>query len=86
VNREGQHRPCRLDAREYDPLLGKFISVDQIMDANNPVGATDASGLSCIMEDGSQCAPRQPTSSGGGTVKPSTPTSGDSHPVGQPYI
>ncbi|MDT4993167.1 MAG: hypothetical protein QOH97_3059 [Actinoplanes sp.] len=88
-----------LGAREYDPLLGKFISVDPIMDTgspaswngyayagNNPVGATDASGLSCIMDDGSQCAPAKPKSSGGGTVKPSTPTSGDSHPVGQPYI
>ena len=63
-----------LGAREYDPVLGRFVSVDPVQDltdpqqwngyayaGNSPITASDPSGLSCIMEDGSQCGPPQRT-------------------------
>jgi RHS repeat-associated protein len=63
-----------LGAREYDPSLGSFISVDPLMDladpsqwngysyANqNPINNSDPNGLSCKMEDGTQCGPAKRT-------------------------
>ncbi|MGA5301778.1 deaminase domain-containing protein [Nucisporomicrobium flavum] len=72
-----------LGAREYDPALGRFISVDPMMDLadptqwngygyanNSPVTASDANGLMCTRSyQASGCgAPLAPTpATGGGT-------------------
>ncbi|MFI5728708.1 RHS repeat-associated core domain-containing protein [Kribbella sp. NPDC051587] len=57
-----------LNARYYDPALGRFISPDPVIDgeaniglnryayaANDPVNRLDYTGLSCKESDGSQC-------------------------------
>ena len=61
-----------LGAREYDPTLGSFISVDPIVDltnaqqmngytysSNNPITFTDPSGLFEIKGDGDRCRSRK---------------------------
>ncbi|MEV8372778.1 RHS repeat-associated core domain-containing protein [Kribbella sp. NPDC056861] len=57
-----------LNARYYDPALGRFISPDPVIDgesniglnryayaANDPVNRLDYTGLSCTESDGSKC-------------------------------
>ena len=82
---------AHLDAREYDTGLGRFISLDPIQDLadpqqwngyayanNNPVVGSDPSGLSCIMEDGSQCGPPKRQDK----ATPPDPDDYDGHPKG----
>ncbi|MCA2214104.1 polymorphic toxin-type HINT domain-containing protein [Jidongwangia harbinensis] len=80
-----------IGAREYDPVLGRFISVDPLMNLedaeswngyayadNNPIAKSDPSGLSCIMDDGSQCGPAQRTTPSKGDLPGGTVNHGGS--------
>ncbi|MEU8606658.1 RHS repeat-associated core domain-containing protein [Actinoplanes sp. NPDC048791] len=72
-----------LGAREYDPALGRFISVDPLMDLadpaqwdgyvyanNNPITASDPTGMICTMALGGKCTgpgDSVPETKGGGS-------------------
>ncbi|MEN3611523.1 polymorphic toxin-type HINT domain-containing protein [Plantactinospora sp. ZYX-F-223] len=75
-----------LGAREYDPTLGKFISVDPLFVAddprqhnayqygtNNPITHSDPSGLGLVCGEGAGCA------EGNGTHTPDDTTPGSTH-------
>ncbi|MET8198030.1 HNH/endonuclease VII fold putative polymorphic toxin [Micromonospora taraxaci] len=75
-----------LGAREYDPALGRFISVDPLIDTadpqqwngyayanNTPVSASDPDGLMIINDGGGKYVPPTPTPAPAPT-KPTAPT------------
>jgi len=79
-----------LGAREYDPVIGRFISVDPLLDLNDPqqwngyayanndpVSSSDPSGLICTHQADDPCGTGATGSSGNAPTKPTDPKPDD---------